>query len=114
MVLTGTFPNGVLNDQGSICREFILEERTFRHALEVGSDGSIKKELLSSPVYYDALVLSKRLKIAGIDRLTPEQVLELDAEDGDTLVSAMLELDQRRADFRREQQATPQTPAGAA
>jgi len=114
MVHTGTFPNGITNDQGALCRDFILHERTFRHALEVGNDKTIKQELLSSPVYYDALIISRRLKISGIEQLTPEQVLDLEGEDADTLVSAMMDLDQRRSDFRKEQQAAAQAAAGPA
>ena len=114
MVQTGTFIDGIINGQGAACREFILHERTFRHALEVGNDRTIQQDLLSDPVYYDAVIISKRLKVAGIDRMTPEQVLDLCAEDGDCLIDAILQLDQRRAEFRSQQQAAAQAAAGPA
>lgn len=112
MVQTGTFPNGITNDKGELCREFILQERTFRNTLELGSDPAIKHSLLSDPVYYDASIYSKRLKVAGIDKLTPEMVLDLDGEDGDELAFSAVKLDQRRAEFRKEQQAAAQAAAG--
>jgi len=105
MVQTGTFPNGIINDKGEACRDFILHERAFRHTLELANDQAIKKELLASPTYYDAAIISKRLKVAGIDNMTPEMVLDLEGDDGDTLAQAMMDLDQRRADFRSSQQA---------
>ncbi|MDA8428940.1 MAG: hypothetical protein M0T70_06755 [Geobacteraceae bacterium] len=107
MVQTSTFPNGILNDKGEACRDFILHERTFRHTLELANDPAIKKELLAAPAYYDAAIISKRLKVAGIDSLTPEMVLDLEGDDGDTLAQAMMDLDQRRAEFRSTQQAAP-------
>lgn len=113
MVQTGTFPNGIVNDQGKPCAEFILHERTFRHTLELANDATIDKKLLSDSAYYDAAIISKRLKVAGIDNLTAEMVLDLDGADGDTLANAMMDLDQRRADFRKEQQAAAQAAAGA-
>jgi len=108
MEQTGTFPNGITDEEGAICRDFTLTERTFRHTLEVANDPAIKKELLSDASYYDAAIISKRLKIAGIDNLTPEMVLDLEGNDGDTLAQAMIDLDQRRAEFRKQQQAAPE------
>jgi len=104
MEQTGTFPNGIINKEGKICQDFTLVERTFRHILEVANDPSIKKEMFSDPSYYDAAIISKRLKIAGIDNLTPEMVLDLEGDDGDILAQAMMVLDQRRAEFRKQQQ----------
>lgn len=112
MVQTGTFPNGIINDKGEACREFILQERTFRHTLELAGDPDIKKELLGAPAYYDAAIISKRLAIAGIHKMTPDMVLDLAGEDGDMLANAMMDLDQRRAEFRSQQQAAAQTAAG--
>jgi hypothetical protein len=112
MVQTGTFPNGIVNDKDAACREFILQERTFRNTLELANDPAIKKELLAVPAYYDAAIISKRLKVAGIDNLTPEMVLDLDGADGDTLAGAMMDLDQRRTEFRSEQQAAQKAIAG--
>lgn len=114
MVQTGTFPNGITNDKGEPCREFILQERTFRHTLELANDPAIKKELLASPAYYDAAIISKRLAVAGIDKMTVDMVLDLDGEDGDELANAMMDLDQRRDDFRKEQQTAAQAAAGTA
>jgi hypothetical protein len=112
MVQTGTFPNGITNDKGELCREFILQERTFRHTLELANDPAIKKELLGAPAYYDAAIISKRLAVAGLDKVTPDMVLDLDGDDGDTLAGAMMGLDKRRDDFRKEQQAAAKTAAG--
>lgn len=114
MVQTGTFPCGIVNGEGNACREYILHERTFRNMLELGHDNSIKKELLSDPTYYDAAIISKRLKVAGIEHLTPEMVLDLSGDDGDELANAMMALDQRRAEFRNSQQTAAQTAAGSA
>ena len=113
MVQTGTFPNGITNDKGEICREFILQERTFRHTLELANDAGIKKELLGAPAYYDAAIISKRLAVAGIDKTTPDMVLDLEGDDGDTLANAMMELDARRTDFRKGQQAAQEAAASA-
>lgn len=112
MVQTGTLPSGIINAAGATCRDFILHERTFRHTLELANDLDIKKELLSSRVYYDAAIISKRLAVAGIDKVTPDMVLDLDGEDGDTLANAMMDLDQRRAEFRSQQQAAAQAAPG--
>lgn len=113
MVQTGTFPNGIPNDKGELCRDFILHERTFRNTLELGNDPHIKREQLSDPVYYDAAIYSKRLKVAGIDKLTPEMVLDLEGVDGDELAGACVDLDHRRAEFRSQQQAAPKAAAGS-
>lgn len=112
MTESGTFPEGIIVD-GKVCREFVLHERTFRCTLELANDPAIKRELLSTPAYYDAAIISKRLKVAGIDNLTPEMVLDLDGDDGDTLAQAMMALDQRRAEFRSTQQVTQKTATSA-
>lgn len=104
MVHTGTFPNGIMNDKGELCREYILHERTFRHTLEIGHDPDIKTDLVSNALYYDAAIYSKRLKVAGIDKLTVDMVLDLDGEDGDELAAACVTLEHRRAEFRRARQ----------
>ncbi len=113
MVHTGTFLNGIINDKGIACREYILHERTFRNTLELANDPVIDKKLLSDTAYYDAAIISKRLKVAGINNVTPEMVLDLDGADGDTLGYAMFDLDQRREEFRSGQQAAQETAAGA-
>lgn len=97
---TGRFPIGVRNEAGELCTDFTLEERTFRHTLELANDKGIDRELLSNAVYYDAAVLSKRLQISGVKRVTPEMVLNLDGEDGDLLADAIMKLDARRGEFR--------------
>lgn len=114
MVETGTFPHGITNDKGELCREYILQERTFRNTLEIGHDPDVKKELISDTVYYDAAIYSKRLKVAGIDKLTVDMVLDLDGEDGDELASACVQLEFRRAEFRKGQQATTKAADSAA
>ena len=114
MVHSGTFPNGIINAAGELCRDFTLCERTFRNTLELANDSTVDKELLVEPAYYDASILSKRLKVVGIDKLTPEMVLDLEGDDGDTLANAIMSLDQRRTEFRRTQQAAPETPASFA
>ena len=100
MNVAGTFPNGIINGQGEACKEFVLNERTFRHSLELANDRGINKELLVDPVYYDAAIIAKRLTIPGLDSLTPDMVLDLDGEDGDALAQAIMTLDQRRSEFR--------------
>ena len=112
MVQTGTFTIGITNGKGELCREYILHERTFRNTLELGSDPDIKIEQISDPVYYDAAIYSKRLKVAGIDKLTPEMVLDLEGADGDELSIACVKLDQRRAEFRKEQQTAAKAAVG--
>lgn len=109
MNVTGTFPNGVINGQGEVCHEFVLNERTFRHSLELANDRNIDKELLVDPVYYDAAIIAKRLSVPGLDRLTPEMVLDLEGEDGDALAQAIMTLDQRRSEFRSAAPAAPKT-----
>lgn len=114
MVQTGTFPEGIVTGDGTLCREYTLHERAFRHVLEVAHDPDIDKALMGDPVYYDAAILSKRLEVAGIDRLTPEVILDLSGDDGDELATAIMELDQRRAEFRKAQQTNAQAAAGTA
>lgn len=109
MNVTGIFPNGVINDQGEVCKEFVLNERTFRHSLELANDRSIDKELLVDPVYYDAAIIAKRLTVTGLDCLSPEMVLELEGEDGDALAQAIMTLDQRRSEFRSAAPGAPKT-----
>lgn len=107
MNVAGTFPNGIINGQGEACKEFTLNERAFRHTLELANDSTINKDLLGEPAYYDASIICKRLKVEGIDHLTPEMVLDLEGDDGDVLANAIMSLDQRRTEFRRTQQAAP-------
>jgi len=110
MDFTGTFPDGITNTKGEICRDFILQERTFRHTLELANDPAINKDLLGDYVYYDACIISKRLKVTGIEYLSPEMVLDLGGGDGDTLANAIMDLDKRRSDFRSAQQAAQKAP----
>jgi hypothetical protein len=112
MVQTGTFPFGINNDKDVLCSEYVLVERTFRHSLELANDPAIDSKLISDPVYYDAAMYSKRLKVAGIDRLTPDMVLDLAGDDADELASASVQLDKRRAEFRKSKQAASQAAAG--
>lgn len=103
---SGKFPHGIIHD-GVACCDFVLKERTFRHTLELANDPTINKDLFSDPAYYDAAVISKRLSVAGIEKLTPEMVLDLEGDDGDTLANAIMALDQRRTEFRKAQQPAP-------
>ena len=105
MVHTGTFPNGILNEQGTLCREYILQERTFRTMLDVGNDTTLDVKQINDASYYDAAIISKRLKVAGIDSLTPDMVLDLEGADADELARAMIDLDKRRGEFRKSHQA---------
>jgi hypothetical protein len=104
MEQSDTFLYGITTADGKVCREFVLAERTFRHSLEVVNDPSIAKHRLSDPTFYDAAILTKRLRVDGVEKLTPEQILDLDGEDGDILAQAMVGLDERRSEFRRAQQ----------
>lgn len=113
MEQTGTFPVGIAAADGNTCRDFTLHERAFRHTLEVARDKSIDNSRLNDPVYYDAAILSKRLEVAGLERLTPEMILDLDGDDGDELATAIMNLDQRRAAFRSTQRTNAETATGA-
>lgn len=110
----GTFPHGVTNEEGSICREFYVVERSFRHSLELAHDPAISNEKLQDPVYYDAAIISKRLQVPGVTRVTPEMVLDLLDDDADALTSSLMTLGSRRAEFRRKQQAAPEADDSAA
>lgn len=110
MDFTGIFPNGFITAEGDICKDFTLQERTFRNTLELANDPAINKDLLGDYVYYDACIISKRLKVTGIEYLSPEMVLDLDGADGDTLANAIMDLDKRRSDFRSAQQAAQKAP----
>lgn len=114
MVETGTFIDGFVNKDGETCRAFTLEERTFRHTLELANDRSVDKALLAEGAYYDAAVISRRLKVAGIEQLTPEMVLELQGDDADVLTNAIMVLEKRRDEFRRAQQAQSEAAASPA
>jgi len=109
---TGTFPHGILNEEGELCKAFVLHERTFRHSLQLANDPALKQELLVDPVYYDAAIISKRLTIAGIPAITPEMVLDLEGDNGDALANAMMALDKRRTEFRSANKAAPEAAAG--
>ena len=114
MQITGTFLHGLAAADGSICRAFTLDERRFRHTLELANDSSINKDLLGEPAYYDASIICKRLKVEVIGHLTPEMVLDLEGDDGDVLASAIMSLAQRRDEFRRAQQAAQEAAPGSA
>lgn len=95
----GTFPVGI-EVEGEFFREFLLREERFKHKLAVFTDHSIARAALVDPAYMAAAVLAKRLTVAGIERVTPEMVLDLFPEDGNELGMAGASIVQRRNEFR--------------
>lgn len=113
MQITGKFPEGIItNDR--ICRDFTLQEQTFRTRLEIAFDPDINTDLLADGVYDAACLMAKRLRVDGIDKLTPEQVLDLSAQDSSELIGKTLKLESQRANFRSAAQAAEEKRAGAA
>jgi len=111
MQVTGTFPEGIITEDGRICREFTLQEQTFRTRLEIAFDPDIDAELLTDPVYDAACLMAKRLQVEGIDKVTPEQVLDLSAEDSSELISKTMFLETQRSNFRGAAQAAAEERA---
>lgn len=114
----GTFPEGIIVD-GRVLRDFVLEEETFRHTLEVSSDPALAADLGGDDAYFAAAVMSKRLVVEGLDRvivdpdtkretvipgrgMTPQMVLDLSRSDGRALLMASGTLEERRLAFRKE------------
>lgn len=104
MQVAGTFPEGIITKDG-IFRNFTLQEQTFRTTLEIAHDQDIDKDLMNDEVYYSACLMSKRLSVAGLDKVTPEQVLELSALDAAELINKTNVLETQRANFRSAAQA---------
>jgi len=99
MQVTGSFPEGIITEDG-IFQGFVLMEQTFRTTLEIAHDPDIDKELINDEVYYSACLMSKRLQVEGLDRVTPEQVLDLSALDTAELINKTNALETQRANFR--------------
>ena len=113
MNVTGTFPEGIITEDGRICREYVLEEQLFRHTLEIAHDKDIEQEAVNDQVYYSACLLSKRFTIAGIQKVTPAMILNLSAQDGVELANATFTLENQRSNFRSAAQAAEKERAGA-
>jgi hypothetical protein len=113
MEIAGRFPEGIITADGRIFRDFMLLEQTFRTTLEIAHDQSIDKDLLDDEVYYSACLMAKRLTVDGIDNLSPEQVLDLSAEDAAELINKTSILERQRANFRDAAQAAAEKGAGA-
>jgi len=114
MQITGTFPEGIITEDGRICRDFILQEQTFRTRLEIAFDPDIDADLLTDPVYDAACLMAKRLQVEGLDKVTPEQVLDLSAQDSDELIGKTMSLETQRSNFRGAAQAAEKERAGTA
>lgn len=112
MTITGTFPEGIIY-QGAICRNFTLEELRFEHILQIAHDPATDVDRLSEDVYYDAAKYAKRLKVEGIDQVTPEMVLDLSGPNSTELIIQTATLEKRRQDFRDAAQAAAEEGAGA-
>ncbi len=108
MVEKGTFPEGIIA-AGMVFQEFSLDEQRFRHTLEVMNDPAAG-EKVENPVWFSAALLARRLTVVGLDRVTPEMVLDLSGPDGDELTRATLQLEQRRREFRNSAQAGTEAP----
>jgi hypothetical protein len=100
----GKFPEGIVVEGVAYC-DFTLGEKTFRTTLEVGNDRTLDRKKLEDSVYYDACLFAKRLTVKGIEKLTPEQILDLSGPDGDELILAEVTLEKRRQEFRGAAQA---------
>jgi hypothetical protein len=107
---SGVFSHGIVS-KGKWFTDFILEEDTFGHTLAVSNDpdqdwarlaGDEKKGIAPDEAYYSAAVLAKRLKVEGLGKVTPEQVLALPRADGQLLLSLSATLEKRRDLFRKE------------
>lgn len=110
--ISGSFPEGIIH-AGGVHTEFILSEQTFRTTLEIAHDPDIDRDLMNDEVYYSAAMMSKRLKVAGIAKLTPEMVLDLSALDSQELADKTMKLETQRSNFRDAAQAAAQEGAGA-
>ncbi|GFO67879.1 hypothetical protein GMLC_14580 [Geomonas limicola] len=113
MEQAGKFPEGIIVDGVCHC-DFTLVEKTFRTTLEVSNDPTIDRKLMDDNAYYDACLYAKRLKVKGLDKLTPEQVLDLSGPDSDELILAEVTLEKRRQAFRDAAQAASKDPGSPA
>ena len=114
MQITGTFTEGIITEDGRILRDFTLVEQTFRTTLEIAHDQDIDKDLINDEVYYSACLVAKRLSVDGLDKVTPEQVLDLSALDSAELTGQIYSLERQRSNFRSAAQAAAEERARAA
>jgi hypothetical protein len=101
---SGIFPEGIIAD-GQCYREFTLTEHQFRHTMALAGDPDTDLTQLENPVYYQAAVLAQRLEVPGMDKVTPDMVLNLSGADGQELVRVATALEQKRKAFRDAAQA---------
>jgi|GEM_PF-3115572 len=111
---SGEFFHGMLSE-GRYYKAFTLEEEVMEHTLRVSNDteldfarlyGDEANELPEDFAYYSAALLSKRLTVPGIAKVTPEMVLRLSRSDGRMLLMYSSQLEQRRELFRKEAAAS--------
>jgi hypothetical protein len=116
----GAFTHGIIVDN-KIYREFILEEEVMRHTFLVSNDYSLdivrlagdeKKKIEPDAGYYSACLMAARLKVSGLDKVTPEQVESLFKTDGQTLLITSANIEQRRELFRSQAEADAQGHPG--
>jgi hypothetical protein len=105
---SGTFIHGI-EHEGKFYREFVLEEEVMRHTFMVSNDNSLnlerlagdeKKKIAPDAGYFSACIMAARLKVEGLDRVSPEQLEELSKADGMLLLVMSAQLEQRRTLFR--------------
>ncbi|MDA8413028.1 MAG: hypothetical protein M0023_04480 [Desulfobacteraceae bacterium] len=108
----GTFTHGIIVDN-KIHREFVLEEEVMRHTFLVSNDPTLdfvrlagndkaKPPVPADEAYYSACLMAARLKVEGLDKVTPEQVEQLSKEDARRLLTLSAIIEQRRDHFRAE------------
>lgn len=121
LIEKGTFLHGIEHD-GKLFREFTLEEEVMRHTFAVSNDpdldlerlaGDEKKKVPPDAAYYSACIMASRLKVEGLDKVTPEQVENLSKHDGQLLLILSAQIEQRRDHFRAEIEAAAQGHPGA-
>ncbi|NVO00761.1 MAG: hypothetical protein HXX17_15705 [Geobacteraceae bacterium] len=104
------FPKGIIiqdkDGANRIFRNFILEEEVGKHTFDVMNDDTLDRERLANdPGYYSAALLASRIKLQGIENVTPEIVQDLHPLDLKYLLGEAADLDQRRDLFRSEIEA---------
>jgi hypothetical protein len=108
-----TFIHGICVN-GKVHRKFTLEEEVMRHTFLVSNDrtldldrltGDEKKRIPPDEAYFQACIMAARLKVEGIDKVTPEQVESLSKSDGHQLMYLSSIIENRRELFRKEIEA---------
>ncbi|MCM0081775.1 hypothetical protein L4X63_09255 [Geomonas sp. Red32] len=109
-----TFPKGmivtlVVDDEEihKIVRDFVLQEETMEHTFVVLNDLELDAARMKVGSYFQAAVISARVKIEGVN-VTPEMILDLDPADGLYLMAKTDELEARRAEFRKKIATLPE------